>query len=67
MIYDQDNDKLVSKNKQVQIYPDGHDFPSSQGISIEEGGTVVNYINIKVDDIDSLIKGLTMAKEMMTQ
>jgi len=64
MHYDKENDKLVSLDSDMEIYPvnpETQKFNGSKTIEIDMGDS---YVRIPVGKIDELIEGLNMAKKL---
>lgn len=63
MHYDTDNNKFVSLDGEMEIYPDAENFFESSGITLEFGRV---YIDIPTHRFDELMEGLRMAKRKIS-
>jgi hypothetical protein len=64
MHYDRENDKLVSIDSDMEIYPinpEAQTFKGAKTIEIDMGDS---YVRIPIGKIDELIEGLSMAKKL---
>jgi len=62
MQYDEENDRLVSDQCPLEIYPNGYNFHESTGVSVEIGDA---SIPVESGAIRELISGLEQAAELL--
>lgn len=72
MIYDKDNDRYISNDGRMAIYPDGATFPASGYIIIERYDgplddleSAVESVKVNAMDVTGLIDGLTAALQKL--
>lgn len=63
MHYDNENDKFVSRDGSMEIFPLGPHFVTANTISIEVGS---DAIIISISQIEELIEGLRMANRKVS-
>lgn len=64
MHYDRANDKLVSMDSNMEIYPINPETQTFKGTKAIEIDMADSYIRIPIGKIDELIEGLNMAKKL---
>ena len=62
MKYDKKNDRYISENDDLRIYPDGSNFRECGGLEIDLKD---DYIIIPIDLISELIDGLSQARQRL--
>ncbi|MGY6273933.1 hypothetical protein [Methylomonas sp. MgM2] len=64
MHYDRENDKLVSMDSDMEIYPVNPETQTFKGTKTIEIYILDSYVRIPLRKIDELIDGLNMAKKL---
>lgn len=62
MKYDSENDRLVSEEHDVKIYPSGYSFPKSYSVEVEINA---EFLNVPKNSIRELADGLLNAAERL--
>lgn len=64
MHYDRENDRLVSMDSDMEIYPVNPETQTFKGTETIEIDMADSYVRIPIGKIDELIEGLNIAKKL---